>query len=97
MNGRLTGMTRAKMATSVAVAGWGCEMAWWKKKTLLEVYKNHNIFDVDGSICTTPEDCPDELFFVGLDDSKSCGRKVFHEEWNTVKTAREHIDAKMGG
>ena len=68
---------------------------WYKKKTLLETYRDHSIWDIDGSIVITPVQYPEDHFFLGMDDSKRCGHRVWHEEWNTVETARKYLDVKI--
>lgn len=64
---------------------------------LVETYRGFNIVKyIDGADCIMVHDPKHQtLFVVGLDDSKSSGRRVFHEEHNTVEAARDYIDATI--
>ena len=69
----------------------------WKRSnfSLIEVYKNHNIYNWNGTIAVNDvADGEDYLFLVGLDDSKRTGKKVFDDSKNTVETAKKYIDWK---
>ena len=57
----------------------------------VEKYRNHNIvFDGCTVMVHNPE--KDTLFVVALDDSKTNGKRVFADEFNTVEEARKYID-----
>ena len=60
---------------------------------LVETYRGFNIVKyIDGADCIMVHDPRAEtLFVVGLDDSKSSGRRIFNEKDNTVEAAREYI------
>ena len=61
---------------------------------LVETYRGFNIVKyVDGGDCIMVHDPRIEtLFVVGLDDSKTSGRRIFNEKDNTVEAAKEYID-----
>lgn len=60
---------------------------------LKEVYRGFNIVTYLDSECIMVHDPRNAtLFVVGLDDSKSSGRRIFNEKDNTVEAAKEYID-----
>lgn len=61
---------------------------------LVETYRGFNIVKyTDGPDCIMVHDPRNEtLFVVGLDDSKSSGRRIFNEKDNTVQAAKDYID-----
>jgi hypothetical protein len=61
--------------------------------SLIEVYKNHNIYNWDNVIAVNKvEDGEDHLFIVALDDSKMNGKRKFLDLANTTEEAKKYID-----
>lgn len=58
---------------------------------LVETYRGFNIVK-DGECLMVHDPRNETLFVLGLDDSKSSGRRIFDEKYNTVEEGRRYID-----
>lgn len=61
---------------------------------LKETYRGFNIVTyMDSDACIMVHDPKQQtLYVVGLDDSKSSGKRIFREEDNTIEAAKQYID-----
>lgn len=60
--------------------------------TFLEHFGGRNIVTSKEGTIMVHEPKADTLFIVSMDDSKSCGHRVFDEQQNNVEAAREYIN-----
>lgn len=60
--------------------------------TFLQCHRGKNIVTSKEGTIMVHDPERDTLFIVSMDDSKSCGHRVFDERHNNVDAAKDYID-----